>query len=155
MAKTLVPSATRQDVETILAGLVRLADQDALLVARFIPAWIELKPGEAFPKAFLVELAAILRIARWQQAGLPADLQEQFPPAEFLFDELVQAFAENPSSFIDGSYQPKWPKSVLVTWLHRFSWNAPLEIGAEVVMQEPDEDMVLGAIADFLCSLSE
>ncbi len=146
---------TRADVEFILAALIRQAHADAEHVAGFISDWLwplGLRRATAFPPEFLLELAAIVRIAAWQRAGCTSALKDTFPPARELLEDLIRRFISDPMSFDFevSSVRRGLCSQVFSTWISRCAWNASSEIGADVWFTEIDEDLLLNLMADFL-----
>jgi hypothetical protein len=150
----------RADVQFTLEAFIRLAHADAEHVADFLERWLKpLRLGRAAPFSaeFLCDLAAIIRIAAWQRAGLAADLKEPFPPAQELLENLIRRFIADPLSF--GSKPSTAPQSlpsrVVSTWIARCAWKAPSETGADVWLSELDEDVLLVLMADFLYEIRD
>jgi len=147
---------TQADVETILAAFIRLAHDDAERVAEFLRRWLQplrIRPASTcFPMGFLLELAAILRIAAWQRAGLARDLNEAFPPARELLEDLIRRFTAEPMSFDFKMpvVPPRLCSQVVSTWFARCAWNSPSEMGADVWVGEIDDDLLFDVLADFL-----
>jgi hypothetical protein len=144
---------TQADVETILAAFIRLAHNDAERVVEFLRRWLKpLRIGPAsacFPMEFPFELAAILRIAAWQRAGLAADLSDAFPPARELLEDLIRRFIADPLSF-NAPAVPRLCAQVVSIWIAHCAWDSPSETGADVWLSEIDNDLLHDAMADFL-----
>jgi hypothetical protein len=146
----------RADVELLITAEIRLAHTDGERVAVFLREWLEplglLPHAGSFPRGFLVELAPILRIASWQRAGLPADLEDTFPPAGELLEHLIRRFIADPMTFDFKmpAVPPRLCSRVVSTWIARCAWSSPSETGADVWLGEIDDDLLLDALADFL-----
>jgi hypothetical protein len=145
---------TQADVQFRLEAFIRLAHADAEHVAGFLKRWLKpLRLGRdtPFPAEFLLELAAIVRIAAWQQAGLAADLGT-FPPAQELLENLIRQFLADPMSFeLEApAVRRGLGSQVVSTWIARCAWKGPSETGADVWLGEIDEGLLLELMADFL-----
>jgi hypothetical protein len=145
----------RADVELFITARIRLAHTDAEHVAVFLRSWLQslgLGHAASFPRGFLAELAAILRIALWQRGGLPADLENAFPPAAELLEQLIRGFIADPLSFVSTASGDRHGlrSQVESIWLARCAWTAPSELAADVWLGDIDEDLLVNALAEFL-----
>jgi hypothetical protein len=145
----------RQVVEAI-AAFIGDAEYMAELVHRFLtncfkglglPIYEHCLPAE-----FLLELAAVIRIAQWQRAGLVDAMGEKFLPWQDLLRQLIRRLMEEPLSF---SFDPKacsapLCRRVVGVWFHRCSWSAVREIAVDVIVHPLAAYDMLSAVADLL-----
>jgi len=106
---------------------------------------------------FLSNLAAALRIASWERAGLRSELPPDLPTTDEAFQRLL------PSEISDSSegelVEPELSAQVFNTWLQRFSRSSRASLGTDIVFPPihavaEDEDTLLDALADFLLKSS-
>ena len=119
----------RSAVELIEA-IIRDAEFMADLTASFLdqlgflpPLKQRRKEPVALPCEFLLELAAVLRLALWERAGLRDRLGRDLPPAEQALDDLFARFAqESPVARSDGT-SAGLVMEVFKTTLSRLAWG--------------------------------
>jgi hypothetical protein len=138
--------------DALVAAVAEDAGRDADRVGRFLQALglagSPRRPAR-LPAAFLLELAAALRLLAWEQAGLRAHLDAGLPPAAQALRELFLAATgrlPGPPASPAGTLAYR----VTALFAERFAWDAQGELGAEVALGEADEDALLEALADFL-----
>jgi hypothetical protein len=139
--------------DALVAAVAEDAARDADRVGLFLQArglaGSPQRPAR-LPAAFLLELAAALRLLAWEQAGLRAHLDAAgLPPAaQALRDLFLAATGRLPGP--PASPAGTLAYRVTALFAERFAWDARGELGAEVALGEADEDALLEALADFL-----
>jgi hypothetical protein len=147
------PTAGSQPfAEQIIEGFAFDGHFHASLVGRFLEAngWIPPRTARgrkpaSFPKEFLLELAAILRVAWWEHLGLKDYLPAQQQSAAEALADLYQRWSADLPQTVRAPTLP-----VLHTWFSRFAWSGLEEMYADVVLDDTDEHASLEALADFL-----
>jgi hypothetical protein len=101
------------------------------------------------PADFLLSLGAALQLLLWEQLGIPVHLDHGLPPArQALLDVFRTAAGQaEPEAF---ECIRSLASRVLVLSVEHFGWNAHVELGAEVVLGEADQEALLEALADYL-----
>ena len=133
--------------------LTRVAEQaagEADMVAQFLDAvGIVSQDGEALrlPIVFLLELGAAMRLLTWEEAGL--DLRGAGLPTSR--EAILRAFRDA-ASRPDGPAPPMTPlcRQVFGFGIERMAWAGPRELDAEILLDFPDEDALVEAMARFL-----
>lgn len=150
------PSANRAAVEVIEA-IVRDAAFKAELTARFLDQFETqlLKSGRrrapvAFPRAFLLELGAILRLAVWERAGILGCLERGLPGAEEALADLFARFSRGPQDAQSDGEKSALVLEVFKISLNRLALSGRSELQADIVMNQPDDEAYLDALADLL-----
>jgi hypothetical protein len=104
----------------------------------------------SLPVAFLLDLAAALRLLAWEQVGLhPQDVAGLPPARQAIRDALLtlnRASTQTATVAASGSLAYR----VCQAFVDHFAWSGRDELDADVMLGEADEDAVLEALADFL-----
>jgi hypothetical protein len=143
------------------SDLVRAVAQDAALDADRVGAFLDeflrrlrLAPAEGrpplrWPRDFLQELGAALRLLAWEANGIRSHLQAALPPAEQALRDAFRwlQLATAPQA---SAAPPRLLPRVLALCVERFAWNGRVELGADVALGEADEEVLVAVIADFL-----
>jgi hypothetical protein len=151
------PIATRPARELIEA-VVRDAQFMADLTAGFLgrlgalpPLKQRRKAPVALPGEFLLGLAAALRIGLWERAGLRDRLGLDLPPADQALDDLfARHAAAAPAAARPEGAAGGIVEGVFAAALSRLAWGGRRELRADVVLDGPDEEVLLEALADLL-----
>jgi len=134
----------------------RVADQaarDAHLTANLLDeAGLAPLPGgvRSFPAEFLLELGAAARLLAWESAGLELHRQAGLPAAR---DAIGMAFRDAARRLADpAAIAPGQPlsRAVFRLTLERLAWVGPRDLRAEILLDAPDEDALVEALARFL-----
>ena len=101
---------------------------------------------------FLLNLAAALRIASWERAGLRSELPADLPTADEAFQRLwPYEISTTPES---GAIIPELAAQVFQAWLHLFSRSSRASLGTDIVLPihavAEVKDKLLDALADIL-----
>jgi hypothetical protein len=109
-------------------------------------------PGEVrhLPATFLLELGAACRLLAWEVAGLTFHCQAGLPSAR---DALRDAFRDAAARAADPSAPDPGPalsRAVFALTVDRLAWTGPAYLRAEVLLDTPDEDALVEAMARFL-----
>ena len=123
------PSRKKADIQNMLP-----ADSPTMLRAR----------------AVLLNLAAALRIASWERAGLRSELPADLPTSSEAFQRLLPP--EIPDSPESKPVVPELGLQVFQTWLQRFSRSSRAALGTDIVLpiHTVTTDELLDALADVL-----
>jgi len=132
----------------MIASVAEQAARDADLTAHFLQAaGFAPRPGKALrlPGSLLLGLGAAMRLLSWETQGL--DLQGAgFPTAE---DVILQIFEDATRRPLDPT-SPSLCRQVLRFGIERMAWAGPRELGAELLLEFPDEDALVEEMARFL-----
>ena len=126
----------------------RDADEVAELLAAAGPAP---PPGQTrgFPPGILLDLGAVVRLRRWEAAGLAVHREAGLPTARaalnFVIHTLVAA-ADPEALAAAGALGREVPGLAM----GRLAWTARAELGADVALDADDEDALVEALAQFL-----
>jgi hypothetical protein len=129
------------------------ADADADHAATFLDTLIGRQPTDPplpLPAEFLLDLAAGLRLLLWEQAGLNPQAIAGLPPARQVLRQVLLSISNPWPEFPSAEPPGTLARRVLAAFVDHFAWTARVELDAEVVLSEPDEEAVLEALADFL-----
>ncbi len=140
----------------LIAPLERAIDRQAALA---IVCWTAIdeqlkQNGDAegaigLPIQFCVELAAILQLHAWEEAGLRGFLPADVPSCEEALTDLVHRTRTAPQDFT-GAGGVQLAPLVIFAWVTRFAWAAPNFLQADVVLGQADEDALVDAMANLL-----
>jgi hypothetical protein len=151
MAKTRTvpppPELPKELVEMVAAE----GERDADFVGQFLKDMGLIgKPGQhpkSLPKPFLLFLATALRFLDWETRGIFFSDELDIPTAREVYGLARQ-------SLRDPSLDPTELRMVLHRLsITRFAWSGQSEMNADFVLDEPDEELFLDALADFLWEL--
>jgi hypothetical protein len=139
----------------LLEAVLRNAEFTADLVHQFLHRLLphrshgRVQQPLAFPRTFLLELGALLRLWLWEKAGFRPDLPPDLPSAQEALEQLLgrlgggDFFADEPNSSL-------LLQRVLHISLSRMSWQSPLELGADVLLGQVSEEELVEAMAQLL-----
>lgn len=147
-------------IETFATDLVeavaRTAAYHADLVGHFLE-YIGFLPPKAkrrkpiyLPPEFLLELAAILRLAMWEHGGPRDGLPSDLPSAAQALDNLTNRAAAKTPRFRTGPKAAPLLRRVLSVWLSHMAWHGHDLLGADLLLTGMDEDEFAVTMADFL-----
>jgi hypothetical protein len=135
----------------LVEATAREAARDADRVGRllhelgFVPS-----PGRPvrLPAAFLLGLGAASRLLDWELGGLRVHRDAGLPPAE---QALIDAFRGLVGSAgADGAAARDLARRVVALFAARLAWHGRPALGADVALDDLDEDAMLDALAAFL-----
>jgi hypothetical protein len=130
-------------VAAVAANAARDADCVGLFLNRLGLGATPERP-RPMPAAFLLHLGAALRLLTWEAQGFffhrAAGLPEAPQPIRAAFESLAEPDADPTELCV----------AVLRLSVERFAWSGPPELGADVALDEAQEDALLEALADFL-----
>jgi hypothetical protein len=131
---------------------MREAEADAWNVCQFLNA-LGFAPApdrpDRFSAEFMLDLAAALRLHFWERAGLEPRRIANLPLAQDAMAEVFQS-AVNPQRESGIGPPGSLAQRVLAAYIDHFVWEARVELKADVVLGEADEEAMLEALADFL-----
>lgn len=108
------------------------------------------RPGEMrrLPEAFLLDLGAAMRLFAWEEAGFTAHLEADLPTAR---EAILRAFSEAASETEGPIESPfRFCEAVFRLSVDRFSWTGRQHMNGEVLLDVPDEDAFVEAMARLL-----
>ena len=132
----------------LLLAVADGAERDAGRVIEFL-AGVGLAPeaGQVrrLPADLLLDLGAALRMLSWEYAGFAAHLEAGLPPArEAIRRAFLDAAAGNPPP------ARRLCEAVIRLAVDRFAWAGHRDVKAEILLDVPDEDALVEAMARFL-----
>ncbi|QGJ68664.1 Hypothetical protein PBC10988_3250 [Planctomycetales bacterium 10988] len=139
--------------EPLVSAVVQYASRHAELVGTFLrhPECL----GEracSLPPGALLELAAVLELGLWERLHIRQQLDVELPTFEVAKAQFIARTKLGPDAFSE-------PQSVLLSyqvlkvWLEHFSWEAPQQLGADILIAPPDdEDAFVELLAEFFWS---
>ncbi len=147
----------RAVVLEFLEAAVRQAQLDAERVVRFLER-VGFVPGPRqrakkpcnLPRAFLLQIAAAVRISDWELSGVAQKPLAELPSSEEVLASAFTSLGELLSGALNSEPDPTTAKEVFIAWHRNFALNGPRDLGVNVVVDgiAPRESMEL--IADFL-----
>lgn len=107
------------------------------------------RPVDVVPPGVLLELAALLQIENWHNSGLGSLLGDAIPSIADADREFEQRTMEGPNAF---ALSRGWPLvcAVVDVWLDRLAARGAEILGAEVVLSDLDEDLLIEGVAQLL-----
>lgn len=147
------PPASAVCPPELIALVVEQATRDAELVCHILTSvGLAPPPGgvRCLPADFLRELGAAVRLLHWETAGLTIHLEAGLPAAG---DAIRQVFRDAVGRLKDPSAPaPDLALSRAVRRLtfDRLAWTGPADLRAEIVLDAPDEDVLVEAMARIL-----
>ncbi len=101
------------------------------------------------PIQFCVELAAILQLHAWEEAGLRGLLPADLPSCKEALADLIHRTRTAPQGFT-GADGVQLSPAVIFAWVTQFAWAAPNFLHADIVLGQADEDALVNALAKLL-----
>ena len=151
------------DLEQVLPtgtieAATRRAEEMAQRTGEFLRAlgWAPPKPTDPpmyLPGEFLLELAAILQRADWQESGLADSIDEELPPALDDLRQLLDRLVQRPDSFQSGNSgaeNARQSRETLRLWLQRFAWTGPELLDCDVMLGDLGDDELVERLAEVL-----
>jgi hypothetical protein len=136
----------------LVRGLALQAEADAHRVCLFLDALgIHAAPERpvSFPAGLLLGLGAALRLRSWERAGLQPQSVGKLPSShQALREVLLSASAPSPGDEI--APPGCLAQRVVAAFIDHFAWEGRVELSADVMLGDTDEDALLEALADFL-----
>ena len=132
--------------------LVRFVADDAARDANRVAIFLDVLGLQAcpskpitLPAGFLLDLGAALRLLLWERNGLRVHRDAGLPSAH---EAIVSTFKgiTNPNSCAWGELSLR----VLVLSVEHFAWSARFELEADILLDTPEEEAALDAMAQFL-----
>jgi hypothetical protein len=96
------------------------------------------------PAGFLLHLGAALRLLTWEAQGFFSHRQAGLPEAQQAIRDAFRSLA-NPDAD-----PTELCVAVLRLSVDRFAWSGPSDLGADIALDETQEDALLETLADFL-----
>jgi hypothetical protein len=135
----------------LLATAVCEASRDADRVGRFLHAHgLVTSPDRPLylPDAFLLNLAASLRLLTWEMSSLQVHRDAGLPSAEQALNETFRSLAE--SDVVESLTLHDLSLRALALFIERFAWHGRRELDADMALDRYDQDGMLDALAEFL-----
>ena len=133
----LPPEILREYPAELLRYVVDEAEQDADDVAAYLrAAGLAPPPGETrgFPAGALLELMAVVRLRRWETAGLRVHLGEGLPSSYEAMRRVVTGLFEPAKANRPAPTDMALARAVFEVSVTRFAWTARAELGPDVVI---------------------
>jgi hypothetical protein len=130
----------------MVAAIYADAEQSATDVANLLGAWAARIPGFAgwrLSAATLLKLGALVRLRRWELAGVTPHLRGPLPASDDVLRELLDPACE---PHLGGA---ALAQRVMTVRLTELAWD-PLDHRAAVVVGSVEPDDVMDALADLL-----
>jgi hypothetical protein len=137
----------------LISRVAEQAAQDAELAAHTLKGvGLGPPPGgvRRLPPEFLLELGAACRLLAWEVGGLTLHREAGLPPAR---DAILRAFQDAAARKADPSAPAPGPsliRAVFDLTVECLAWTGPAYLRAEVLLDTPDEDVLVDAMARFL-----
>ena len=109
-----------------------------------------------FAPGFMAELAAVVQVAAWEDAGLRDQIPLEFPPAAAAMSDLVWRYHVDPAAFMDPAPGTAVFNRVFEAWARNCHPDAREMLGADVVMAMPPSPAeYAGAVAPVIMTIME
>jgi hypothetical protein len=156
----LSPHPSALPSHRLAVELIEFVERDAEFMADLTATFLDfigivpplkerLRNPVALPSEFLLELAAILRIAVWERAGLVDRIGDGLPSAEAALADLFGRLGPEPQASRSETMGTALRLAVFRTTVSRLAWGAREELYADVALDLSDEGSA-EALADFL-----
>lgn len=133
--------ATPRCGESLPSGLKLYVDEvfDRTIVALHAllePIGIDVANAK-FAPGFVAEVAAVVQVAAWEDAGLRHLIPLDFPPAASAMSDVVWRYHKDPMSFMDPAPGTAVFNRVVEAWAKNCHPDARELLGADVIMVTP------------------
>lgn len=112
----------------------------------------QLKDGElgscGLPADVLLDLGSLLLLRTWHENRLCEFLSADVPSLEDAGSAFVQQLADVVRG--NSSFLSRLDQVVFANWVQSVAWDGPLELQADLVVGEIDEDTLVDAIAELI-----
>lgn len=153
MVADVSPDVLREYPAELIRFAAEEAGRDADDVAAFLAAaGLAPPPGETrgFPPGILLDLGAVVRLRRWEAAGLAVHIEAGLPSAHAALNHVVATLtraAANPAALTTAG---ALGRAVFDTAVTRLAWAGRPELGADIALGVADEDILIDALARLL-----
>lgn len=120
----------------------RAADRVAEFLQGFEDRGIEIPP---LTRDTLLELAAALTLATWEGSGFELHREANLPPARIAIRYALATILPSVRRL-----DPMLITLVVRLFVDRMAWHAREDLGADIVLDAPDEDALIEHLAPFL-----
>lgn len=136
-----VPAAAPGIADRAVASVRRYVDEVfdrsiVVLHALLEPLGIDVARVK-FAPGFMAELAAVVQVAAWEDAGLRSLIPLDFPPASTALSDLVWRYHVDPLAFMDPTAGTAVFNRVVQAWALYCHPDAREILGCDVVMATP------------------
>lgn len=154
MAYPFLPPSSAEIPADLIGAAVREGERDADRVAYFLDALGLARrqasdPPLRLPAGFVLDLAAGLRLLCWEQSGLLSHLDAGLPPACEALRAAFRGLTEPGIPDTDPTSGALMPR-VWALLIERCAWNGRVELDADLVLGDVEEDAFADALADFV-----
>ena len=155
MVLNMIPDSRREYPAELVQFATTEAERDADDVGAFLTtAGLAPPPGQTrdFPPTILLDLGAVVRLRRWEEAGYSVHLDTGLPSARaalyhVIATLLTTATTKTPIASLGAG---ALARAVFEVAVNRFAWGARLILGTDIVLSVNDEDALVEAMAQFL-----
>jgi hypothetical protein len=153
MATAATPDVGRGfPIEQIRFAADGAAEEAAWVVALLAAAGLAPPPGETrgFPPGVLLDLGGVARLRAWEAAGLDEHRRAGLPGAREALEHVVGLLTLAAADPTELAHAGRLGRAVFDLRMSRFAWAGPGELRIDAVLDEPDEEALIDALADFL-----
>jgi hypothetical protein len=141
VSQTTADAAAPSIGDRLPAGVNLYVDEvfDRTIVALYAllePIGIDVAKAK-FAPGFMAELAAVVQVAAWEDAGLRHLIPLDFPPASIAMSDLVWRYHVDPMSFMDPAAGAVVFNRVIEAWTAHCHPAAREMLGCDIVMAGP------------------
>ena len=145
----VLPFPANSFPDDLIVAVAREAEADADRVAEFL-RYLGLQPTAEKPLGFsrdqLLFLGAVLRLASWEEAGVPIHFSVGLPPASRILLDAIRSAQQG-----HGAYSKELSHVVHKLFIDRVAWHGR-DLGGVVELGGLDDETALDALAEFLWS---
>lgn len=141
VSQTAADAAAPSIGDRLPAGVKLYVDEvfDRTIVALYAllePIGIDVAKAK-FAPGFMAELAAVVQVAAWEDAGLRHLIPLDFPPASIAMSDLVWRYHVDPMSFMEAAAGTVVFNRVIEAWAAHCHPDAREMLGCDIVMAGP------------------
>lgn len=104
----------------------------------------------SFPREFLLGLGGVLRLSAWERSGLRDQLELHLPPSQIALETLFSTLRPQGEDSLAKADTSRLEFEVFKIAMERMAWASLQELRADVALAQPDDDVMLQSLADFL-----
>ena len=138
--------------DVMVLAVVHHAERQAYLTAGFLrAAGFSREQATRLPVAFLLELAAVLELGRWELLGIRQHLVSDLPSYDEAFQQLAVRCRKGAADFREPN-ATLLAAQVFREWIEKVAWDGPVLLGGEFAIQVDDGDAFVDLLAQFIWS---
>jgi len=148
------PSNTLSGPINMIEAILRMAEEDAELVANWLSAMGISTPStnktqNYFPPTLLLGIGRAMRLLVWERQGIRLHIDAGLPESKVVLQQVLNCVYADDIDQLNGLVD-KLSGPILELAISQLAWSGPEQLGGDVIVQRPEEDEFLDAIAELL-----